>query len=93
MEKYPKNISLHKLSTLKDAFIPQEEKYPSGMEMGKGHMWSHTVPKVGDHFFLHSDKINANFRTSPVNKIIEKTSDHIIFETWNSTYKIEIHEA
>ena len=87
MSHYPKNISLTKLNTLPNALQPQREKYSNGT-VREGLMWKHSVPKIGEHFFVLIDKLNASFMTSQVVEILHDTPEEVIFKTYNSTYRL-----
>lgn len=87
--KYPVKIRLIKETTLPDAVVPQEEKYPSGSVVSQGYMWEHTRPTLDTKFYVMATKIYPLFVTSRVNKILESTDEYIRFKTLNSIYKIE----
>lgn len=80
---------LVKEETLSDALIPQEERYPSGNILDSGFLWDFNIPEIGKHFYVHHSKTHTQFRTSPINKILEETDEYIRFETWNSIYRLE----
>ena len=84
---YPKNITLIKLNTLEEAEYPQRERYPNGTER-TGLMWEFSEPKVGERFCVLAGKLSLTFRTSPVQEILSKTDNSIVFKTINSIYKI-----
>lgn len=85
---YPRNYALYKESTLPDAEIPQEERFPSNTIIKEGLMWEHTLPKVGERFPVLYNKLNFSFITSKVVEILEETDHAIKFKTLNSTYII-----
>lgn len=87
--KYPKNITLRKLNTLPEAPYPQQDKYPDGSER-TGLMWEHTLPKVGEAFYVMASKMWPTFHTSFIEEILSETSEKITFRTLNSTYELEI---
>lgn len=83
---------LIKEETLEDALVPQEGKYPSGSVVDSGYLWDFNIPEIGKAFYVHQSKTSVRFRTSPVNKILEETKEHIRFETWNSIYTIKFKD-
>ena len=85
----PQKYDLIKEKTLDDALTSQETKYPSGMAVDSGYLWDFNIPEVGKAFYVHHSKTYTQFRTSPVNKILEETDEYIRFETWNSIYIIK----
>lgn len=85
--KFPLNVTLTKLNTRDDAYIPQRDKYPDGYAK-IGLMWEHSVPKVGESFVLYYDKLTSIFHTSLVQEITSELPGEIVFKTMNSTYKI-----
>lgn len=59
-----------------------------------GHCYN--LPTVGKPFEMFSDPINKNascrwITTSTVQNVIKET-DHILIETMNSTYKLEVRD-
>ena len=85
--EYPKNIYLTKISSLADYIFDEFQKYPIGFEV-TGYMWEHTLPEEGSAFYVYNDKKTAYFRTSVVTELLEEGSEHILFKTLNSIYKI-----
>ena len=84
-----KKINLIKLETLPNAEYPQEDKYSSGEIVKKGLMFPHSIPKVGECFYVHKLQLGSMFRTSLVQSV-EEIEDGYIITTINSKYKIEI---
>lgn len=89
---WPKNITLTKLSTRKDAKFPQEQKYPSFHTKRSGFMWEFSQPKVGNNFFVLIGKLNPIFVTSIVENIEIINEDLSILTTENSVYELKIEK-
>jgi hypothetical protein len=85
---YPLNIELYKVKTLEEATTPQELKYPSDKVIAKGLMWMHTLPKIGEPFFVMENKLSPIFHTSAVKKLTY-FDDYIEVITINSKYHIK----
>lgn len=87
--EYPKKIDLVKVITLENAEYPQREKYPNKTTVSTGLMFEHTLPKIGEPFFVMGSKLYPIFHTSQV-KEIQDTSFGYVLTTLNSIYKIVI---
>lgn len=93
-EEYPKNIQLFKVETREDAEVDQELKYPSGTIIKEGLMWEHTLPKVGDQFYVYVGKLYPSFHTSTVVEInsVDMNKGVVAFKTKNSKYEIRWYD-
>lgn len=86
--KFPFFVNLFKIKTREDTEYPQEEKYPSGETIRAGYVFEHTVPKVGEPFYLWENRTFPSVRTSIVESVDKDKDGNIIFTTLNSKYKL-----
>ena len=89
MEKY--KVKLTKLSSVDNPFIEPDMQYVQPDEVRD--LISQHLPEEGQEFYAAYENKFRLFRTSTVKKIVEVGDDAIIFETWNSKYKLDIVET
>jgi hypothetical protein len=88
-------IKLTKLGSVENPYVEPEKQYVKPEE--EKILVTRELPKEGLEFFASYHNYPRFFKTSTVKKIIETKSEGfdpeiMIFETWNSRYKLQVLE-